>query len=157
MTKLILVFVVGVIFGVLGATSSLFQDEDEAMPTQVVTSDSRGETGREAVPAPVQTAPAPAQIEMPAPEPEASQVVAETSRAEAESNLAQTESPTSAVDETEQGADENDDPMLTAEAEDRIFCVQKEFSGECQCYNAGTMVSVDVSPEECEAQLAAEQ
>lgn len=151
MTKLILAFAVGVVIGVLGATSSIFQGDPAQPPEEVVTSEPamraaeppRERTDENTTARSDEVAETAAPVEQPAsePEPEASNEEATATAPEAEQDLAQSEP---------------EPPVSDDEDQATIFCMQMESSGECRCYETDTMVIADVSAEECMAQLEEE-
>lgn len=180
MTKMVLVFVAGVIVGVLAATSSIFNGEPDAAPVEVVTSDSGTEANTQAaaesgdspaaqsgsdsaMTAPAMTQPA---EEAPAePGPGTTGFEAQTSLEQAEASLAQAEAEAetalsqageSAAQVVEEAAEEVEALAAPEEAAPQIFCMQMESSGECRCYEAETMATADLSAEECAAKLAEE-
>lgn len=171
MTKMILIFVAGVLVGVLGATSSLFKGEPEPAPTEIVTRDvgidSRGQTPgqvpsqtpsqtqAESGQGPGATAAPQVAVEQPAME---SQPQAEAPQSQVETNLAQAESPQSNEAEVEQGSGPSDDmnEQTEQDAEESFFCMLTENSGQCRCYDAETTAPLDVSAEECRDKLAEE-
>lgn len=154
MTKLILTFIAGLVVGVLGATSTMFQGKQEQSPTEIVTSDTGGETGQ----SPGETVKPRVPVEQPATEFEPSELEAEAPQAQAEPNLVQTEPPESILEEVEQGAGEDGEALMPVEqeAEEGIFCMLMEDSGRCQCYDVETSAPADVSAEECRDQVAEE-
>lgn len=155
MTKLILTFIAGVVVGVLGATSTMFQGKQEQSPTEVVTSNTGRETGR----SPGETVKPRVPAEQPATEFEPSELEAEAPQARAEPNLVQTEPPRSNLEEVEQGAGEDGEVLMPEEeqeAEERIFCMLIENSGRCQCYDVETTAPADVSAEDCRDRIAEE-
>ena len=164
MTKMIVVFVAGVVIGVLGATSSIFQGDPEPAPLQTVPNEpaarAAGPAGDQAgsnnAPAPLAVAPTPAPIDPPATETEASgEEVAEV-QSDAEADDAPAESSTTSADGEEEMA-EADEPMLEADDDaEPVFCMQLENTGECRCYETDTMEQTDVSAEECIARLEEE-
>ena len=177
MTKMILIFIAGVLVGVLAATSSLFKGEPEPAPTEVVTRDVGIDTGGQApgqVPGqtpsqtqgesgqgPGTTAAPQVLVEQPVaePHPQASEPQVDAQQPQAETNLAQAVSPQSNNAEAEQGADESDDENAQSEqqeAEESFFCMLMENSGQCRCYDAETTVPLDVSADECRDKLAEE-
>lgn len=158
MTKLILTFIAGLVVGVLGATSTMFQGKQEQPPSEIVTSDTGRETGGETGQSPGETVKPRVPVEQPATEFEPSELEAEAPQAQAEPNLVQTEPPESKLEEVEQGAGEDGESLMPVEqeAEERIFCMLMENSGRCQCYDVETSAPADVSAEECRDQVAEE-
>lgn len=153
-TKLILTFLAGLVVGVLGATSTLFQGEPEPSPSEIVTSKADRERGQ----SPGERVEPGLPVEQPAPESGSSELEAEAPQARAEPNLVQTEPPQSNVEAAEQDTGDDGEMLMPVEpeAEDKIFCMLMENTGRCQCYDAATMAPADVSAEECREQLAEE-
>lgn len=157
-TKLVVTFLAGVVIGVLGATSTLFQGEPDQAPTEIATRDTGRETGREAGPGAAQTAEPRAPLEQAAAGPESSEPQAEAAQAQPEPDVAQAEPASSDVVAAEEGTAEDGDALVAEgqASEDRIFCMQMENSGQCRCYDAETMFPAEVSPEECKRRLTEE-
>lgn len=158
MTKLTVIFLAGVVVGVLGATSTLFQGEPEQAATEAVTRDAGRQTAAEAGQRPAETAETRVPVEQPAAEPEPADVQAEAPPVEAEPDRVAPESPRTDVEVAEQGEGENGEASAAAEqgAEARVFCMQMENTGQCRCYDAETMAPAEVSAEECRKRLAEE-
>ncbi len=161
-TKLILVFVAGVVVGVLGATSTLFQGEPEPSTTEIVTSD-RGDastpgTGAEAVQSAAESSVPPTPVAQAAAQTQYPDSDAEAIRAQAQPDEAQAEPAEAVAEEAEQAVVDSSEALADAaqESGERIFCMMLESSGRCQCYDAESMAPADVSDAECRAQLAEE-
>lgn len=184
MTKMILVFAAGVIVGVLAATSSIFNGEPEATPVEVVTSSASTDAAEESLDNATSVADAGSDAAMSATESsqvsdeapavndtEAPGFEARTSLEEAEESLAQAEAQaqdaapaesayqevaSETEDAVEEVAESVESALTPTGGDDQIFCMQMESSGQCRCYDAETMATADVSPEECTARLAEE-
>lgn len=160
--KLILAFFIGLVVGILAATSTLFQDEPELPATQVTSStpgdaarmDSGAQTGANA---PASTAPQ-AQALQPAAQTEPAATASEAPVEDSASDLAQNEpDETDSEDAVADMSDVADEEATdTQEAEERFFCMLLESSGQCRCFDVETNEPVDISVEECRTQLAEE-
>lgn len=153
-TKLVLVFIVGVIVGVLGATSTLFKEEPAPSPAPAVTSSTASDTGRGAEQSVAEAAPRPMTAQQAASEPESSEPEAEAPAPRSESSTAQADSATSSTESEPEAEEALEVASAEPGSDERIFCMQMENTGQCQCYDAETMAAADVSAEECRRHVA---
>ena len=157
-TKLVLVFLLGVIVGVLGATSTLFRGEPDPSPTGNVASPPGEETGIESPQRLGESLEDGMPVDQPEPEVEPLEMEADAPETEADFNVPQTEISQSGEDGPEQGADESAAAAVPVEQEpaERFSCMLMENSGQCRCYDVETAALVDISADECKDQLAEE-
>ena len=170
MTKQILIFVAGVIVGVLIATSTIFKGDPEPAPSASVSTNTSPQAPSQSD---VQSAaPVAAQSGQSAPATSTPQVTANQPAVSAAPAAAEPESsaPAAPLDEPEtelamdDSSDSSDDPTASEAAEtdeesgsddqETVFCM--ESGGQCRYFDAQTMAQADLSAEECRQKLTEE-